>query len=249
MFRSVALLSLEHVRRQFGGITAVNDVSFDVEAGQIVGLIGPNGAGKTTLFNLITRLYKPDGGSIVFDGEDLLRLPPHRIVSRGIARTFQNVALFPTMTVLENVLMGCQSRSGPRPPGTDEQQALEFLHYVGLEDLAGRSVVGLPFATLKQVEFARALASAPRLLLLDEPASGLTHEEVERLGTFIEALRDDLSLTVLLVEHHMNLVMRLSQAVHVLDFGRLIASGTPDEVRANPTVIEAYLGPAADAAA
>jgi branched-chain amino acid transport system ATP-binding protein len=245
----VALLSLEHVRRHFGGIAAVNDVSFDVEAGQIVGLIGPNGAGKTTVFNLITRLYKPEGGSIVFDGQDLLRLAPYRIVSLGIARTFQNLALFPTMTVLENVLIGCQSRSGSRPHAVDEQQALEFLHYVGLEDLAGRSVVGLPFATLKQVEFARALATEPRLLLLDEPASGLSHEEVERLGSFIQALRDDLSLTVLLVEHHMNLVMRLSQTVHVLDFGRLIASGTPDEVRASPAVIEAYLGPAADAAA
>jgi branched-chain amino acid transport system ATP-binding protein len=245
----VALLSLEHVRRHFGGIAAVNDVSFDVEAGQIVGLIGPNGAGKTTLFNLITRLYKPDGGSIVFAGEDLLRLPAYRIVSLGIARTFQNLALFPTMTVLENVLMGFQGRGGSRPHGADEAQALELLHYVGLEDLAGRSVVGLPFATLKQVEFARALAAAPRLLLLDEPASGLNHEEVERLGAFIQALRDDLSLTVLLVEHHMNLVMRLSQTVHVLDFGRLIASGTPDEVRASPAVIEAYLGPSADAAA
>jgi branched-chain amino acid transport system ATP-binding protein len=245
----VALLLIEHVRRHFGGIAAVNDVSFDVEAGQIVGLIGPNGAGKTTLFNLITRLYKPDGGSIVFDGEDLLRLAPYRIVGLGIARTFQNLALFPTMTVLENVLVGSQSRRASRPGGVDEQRALEFLHYVGLEDLAGRSVVGLPFATLKQVEFARALASEPRLLLLDEPASGLSHEEVERLAGFIEALRDDLGLTVLLVEHHMNLVMRLSQTVHVLDFGRLIASGTPDEVRASPAVIEAYLGPSADAAA
>ena len=244
----MALLSVEHVRRHFGGIAAVNDVSFDVEAGQIVGLIGPNGAGKTTLFNLITRLYKPDGGSIVFDGEELLRLAPHRIVTLGIARTFQNLALFPTMTVLENVIIGCESRGGSRPHGV-ERQALEFLHYVGLEDLAGRSVVGLPFATLKQVEFARALATAPRLLLLDEPATGLSHEEVERLGSFIQALRDDLALTVLLVEHHMNLVMRLSQTVHVLDFGRLIASGTPDEVRASPAVIEAYLGPAADAAA
>ena len=184
MFRFVALLSLEHVRRHFGGIAAVNDVSFDIEAGQIVGLIGPNGAGKTTLFNLITRLYKPDGGSIVFDGEELLGLAPHRIVSLGIARTVQNLALFPTMPVLENVLIGCQSRGGSRPHGA-ERQALEFLHYVGLEDLAGSSVVGLPFATLKQVEFARALATAPRLLLLDEPASGLSHEEVENLGDFI----------------------------------------------------------------
>jgi branched-chain amino acid transport system ATP-binding protein len=245
----VALLSLGHVHRRFGGILALNDVSFDVEAGQVVGLIGPNGAGKTTLFNLITRLYKPDGGSIVFDGENLLRVSPHRIVRRGIARTFQNVALFRTMSVLENVLVGLQSRNGARSDARDERRALELLHYVGLDGLADRPVVGLPFATLKQVEFARALATEPRLLLLDEPASGLAHEEVEKLGDFIESLRDDLSLTVLLVEHHMNLVMRLSQTVHVLDFGRLIASGTPDEVRANPAVIEAYLGPSADAAA
>ncbi len=243
----MALLSLEHLRRRFGGIVAVNDVSFDVEAGQIVGLIGPNGAGKTTLFNLITRLYKPDEGSIVFDGESLLRLAPHEIVRRGIARTFQNVELFPSMSVLENVLVGYQNRTGARTQGQAEREASALLDYVGLGDAAHRSVVGLPFTTLKQVEFARALASQPRLLLLDEPASGLSHEEVERLADFIRALRDDLSLTVLLVEHHMNLVMRLSQTVQVLDFGRLIASGTPDEVRANPAVIEAYLGPGADA--
>jgi branched-chain amino acid transport system ATP-binding protein len=245
----VALLSLEHLRRRFGGILAVNDVSFDVEAGQVVGLIGPNGAGKTTLFNLITRLYKPDEGSIVFDGENLLRLSAHEIVRRGIARTFQNVELFSSMSVLENVLVGSQSRTGARTEGQAEREASALLDYVGLGDAADRSVVGLPFATLKQVEFARALATDPRLLLLDEPASGLSHEEVERLAVFIQALRDDLSLTVLLVEHHMNLVMRLSQTVHVLDFGKLIASGTPDEVRANPAVVEAYLGPGADAAA
>jgi branched-chain amino acid transport system ATP-binding protein len=234
MFGNLALLSLEHVRRRFGGIVAVDDVSFDVDAGQIVGLIGPNGAGKTTLFNLITRLYKPDAGTIVFAGENLLSAPAHAIVRRGIARTFQNIELFPSMSVLENVLVGMQRVS--------ESRALELLDYVGLADVAHRSALGLPYAQLKRVEVARALATEPRLLLLDEPASGLSHEEVGQLAAFMRSLREEFELTVLLVEHHMNFVMNVSQTVHVLDFGRLIASGTPDEVRADPAVIEAYLG-------
>jgi branched-chain amino acid transport system ATP-binding protein len=234
MFGNLALLSLEHVRRRFGGIVAVDDVSFDVDAGQFVGLIGPNGAGKTTLFNLITRLYKPDAGTIVFAGENLLSAPAHAIVRRGIARTFQNIELFPSMSVLENVLVGMQR-------GT-ESRALELLDYVGLADVAHRSALGLPYAQLKRVEIARALATEPRLLLLDEPASGLSHEEVGQLAAFMRSLREEFELTVLLVEHHMNFVMNVSQTVHVLDFGRLIASGTPNEVRADPAVIEAYLG-------
>jgi branched-chain amino acid transport system ATP-binding protein len=234
MFGNLALLSLEHVRRRFGGIVAVDDVSFDVDAGQIVGLIGPNGAGKTTLFNLITRLYKPDAGTIVFAGESLLSAPAHAIVRRGIARTFQNIELFPSMSVLENVLVGMQRVS--------ESRALELVDYVGLADVAHRSALGLPYAQLKRVEVARALATEPRLLLLDEPASGLSHEEVGQLAAFMRSLREEFELTVLLVEHHMNFVMNVSQTVHVLDFGRLIASGTPDEVRADPAVIEAYLG-------
>jgi branched-chain amino acid transport system ATP-binding protein len=241
MFADLALLSLEHVRRRFGGIVAVDDVSFDVEAGQIVGLIGPNGAGKTTLFNLITRLYRPDAGSIVFAGESLLGAPAHAIVRRGIARTFQNIELFRTMSVLENVLVGLQRGR--------EGRALELLDYVGLADVAHRPALGLPYAQLKRVEVARALATEPRLLLLDEPASGLSHEEVGQLAGFMRALRDEFELTVLLVEHHMNFVMNVSQTVHVLDFGRLIASGTPDEVRRNPAVIEAYLGVEDDGAA
>jgi branched-chain amino acid transport system ATP-binding protein len=249
------LLQVSGVTVRFGGITALDRVSFSLEAGSIVGLIGPNGAGKTTLFNCLSRLYEFSEGEILFKGRSLAETPAHGIAALGMGRTFQNLALFRTLSVRENIMVGghCRTSSGYlanvlRMPSVRREEATlrahveRILDLLGLGALAETPVSDLPFGTRKRVELGRALAAQPTLLLLDEPAAGLNHEEVEALMSLIRHIRAALDLTVLLVEHHMNLVMHVSDQVVALDFGRKIADGTPAQVQSHADVIGAYLG-------
>ena len=253
--REEPLLCVSGLTVRFGGIVALEDVSFEVMPGQIVGVIGPNGAGKTTLFNCLSRLYPFQGGHIACQGRSLTEVPRHRIAELGIGRTFQNLALFRSMSVIQNIMVGAHSWSrggffanalrlpiASREEARVSSQAGDLLELLGLRAVAGSRVADLPFGTQKRVELGRALASRPKLLLLDEPAGGLNHEEIESLATLIRRIRDQLGATVLLVEHHMGLVMQLSDKVVALNFGKKITEGMPQEVQRHPEVIRAYLG-------
>jgi len=249
------LIDVRDVSVRFGGIVALDRVSFTIAAGDLLGLIGPNGAGKTTLFNCFSRLYTPVSGDILFEGQSILGRPPHRIADIGIGRTFQNLALFRTMSVLDNVRVGSHplgrtdfmSNALKLPWTSREDQALadiawELIEFLDLADVAHRRAADLPFGLQKRVELARALAARPRLLLLDEPAGGLNHTEIHGLGELIKRIRDERKMTVLLVEHHMSMVMSICDKVVALDFGKKIAEGTPAQVQNNDDVIRAYLG-------
>ncbi|WP_373086361.1 ABC transporter ATP-binding protein [Sneathiella sp.] len=255
MLTADPLLNVQDVSVHFGGIVALDGVSFDIPRGQIVGLIGPNGAGKTTLFNCISRLYNVNKGDILFNGKSILKSPVYKMSSLGVGRTFQNLALFANLTVLDNVMIGGHSTCKAdylsnalhlpwikREEKELRARSMDVLRFMGLEQTALQRIGDLPFGVQKRLEIARALLSKPKLLLMDEPAGGLNHNELSELVATIRRIRDEFGTTVLLVEHHMGLVMEVSEKVVALSFGRKLAEGSPKTIQEHPDVIEAYLG-------
>ena len=251
----MALLDVKKLTKNFGGLTAVGDVTMHLNEGELVGLIGPNGAGKTTLFNLLTGVYEPSEGTVSLDGTILNGMKPYKIASLGLSRTFQNIRLFKEMTVLDNVLIGMANQPSPhllasflRLPkyyqSEEElrQKALDLLAIFNLETEADTLAKNLPYGQQRRLEIVRALATKPKILFLDEPAAGMNPQETAELTELIRKIKDEFNITIMLIEHDMSLVMEVTERIYVLEYGRLIAQGTPDEIKTNQRVIEAYLG-------
>lgn len=251
----MSIVEVKNLTKKFGGLTATSDISMNVEKNSITAVIGPNGAGKTTFFNMITAVYKPTSGDILLNGKSLIGLKPHEVSKFGITRTFQNIRLFNEQTVLDNVLVGMHQRLKSHWVGTllhfpnvkrEEEHAkiegYKILQYVGLEDFVNENAGNLAYGAQRRLEIARAIAAKPKVLLLDEPAAGMNPKETQRLTDLIHDMRTRLDVTIILIEHDMKLVMKISDYIYVLDHGELIASGVPEEIRNNKRVIEAYLG-------